>query len=456
MYRIPRIRQEQYYVSLVAYLGNCWQTTKKFVLLTSQTQPQVKQIYDNIKDELESNELLINDFGPFVAEPWNSRTLRVLNYNAQILPVSLGSEIRGIRKRADRPDLVIIDDVDSLSSTRSEDRRNKTINWFDRDIRQIGEKNSSFVIIGNLLHKQCLVSILKKKILDKQLRGEYREYPLKDSKDKCLWKSKYPTKEDLDRLEQSVIVRSTYLREYMLLVFDDETSVLTDSDFVYYDTLPQPSDGSRHVVTFIAIDPALGEKESSDSTAVVSAEAWVKDGISTLYFCPRYVNKRIKPVDTVNLVSEIYASCKALGQNVTILVENTSFQRLLVNLLTNIGINECDIKEISPGGKDKKMRLELVSPYISKGQVMFPVSVFEEPLTELKNVGTGMPDNLADAVVYAISGFSKYAMTSVPLPIIHFINPIRSYDFGYTNEDWADRDDRRLLKGLKTPRRIIG
>lgn len=283
---------------------------KRFVILSSQTQPQVKQIYENIKEELETNELLIHDFGPFMAKPWNDRTLKMLNYDAQILPVSLGSEIRGIRKRADRPDLVILDDIDSISSTKSQTRRDRTIEWFDRDIRQLVDKNTSFVVIGNLLHEECLVSILKQKITQNQLPGIYREYPLLTDSGKCLWPDKYPSKNDIEKLKNSALVESSWLREYLLKVFNDSTRILNYSDFQYYQTLPVPGDGSSHLMSLISVDPAISEKETADYTAVISGDVYRKDGKETLYIKPNFMNKRTKVTDTLQYIVNLYEILK--------------------------------------------------------------------------------------------------------------------------------------------------
>jgi len=50
---------------------------KKFILIASQTQAQVKQHFNNIKNELISNKLLKKDLGPFEEESdeWNSSSL---------------------------------------------------------------------------------------------------------------------------------------------------------------------------------------------------------------------------------------------------------------------------------------------------------------------------------------------------------------------------------------------
>lgn len=418
---------------------------KKFVVLSSQTQPQVKQIYDNIKEELESNQLLIKDFGPFIAKPWNDRTLRVLNYDAQILPVSLGSEIRGLRKQADRPDLVILDDVDSVTSTRTRERRDKTIEWFDRDIRQLGDINTNFVIIGNLLHEECLVSVLKKKILDKEIPGVYREYPLLDENNKCIWPDKYPTWDTVEKLRKSVIYETTWDREYLLRIFNDKTRIINYKDFDYYDSLPTAGSGAEHTMTLIAIDPAVGESEDSAFTAIVSGEVYRIGGKYYLFVNPYFINERLKVPQMLSRLKEMYSSLNISGIPAIVLVENITFQKLLVDPIQNLGFNE--VLGVSPNGKDKKTRLEFVSPHIVNHVVKLPRNKCKEIVTQVVNIDYEKYLDLADAFVYLVKGFTDLSVKYSSNPVAVNVNWTTSIDL-FLHKDWADTEDERMFRRL--------
>lgn len=71
----------------------------------------------NIKRELESNDLLKNDMGPFVEqwEEWGSTSLYILKYNARSTAISTEQSVRGIRHGRYHPDLIIADDVEDMS-----------------------------------------------------------------------------------------------------------------------------------------------------------------------------------------------------------------------------------------------------------------------------------------------------------------------------------------------------
>ena len=103
-----------------AIIGN---QQKKYPLLIGQTQQQAKQMLANIKSELETNEVLIKDFGPFeqYADTWRADSLVLPQYGARISAISTGENIRGLRHKQTRPDLIICDDVEDADSVRSSD-----------------------------------------------------------------------------------------------------------------------------------------------------------------------------------------------------------------------------------------------------------------------------------------------------------------------------------------------
>ncbi len=149
---------------------------KKCVLIVSQTQSQVRTHFLNIKRELESNKFLGMDLGPFQenSEEWASFSLFLPKFNARIISASSEQSIRGLRHGANRPDLIICDDIEDLSSTRTKERRDKSYSWFTSEIIPLGEKHTKIVVVGNLLHEDSVLMRLMRNIDNNKLDGIYK------------------------------------------------------------------------------------------------------------------------------------------------------------------------------------------------------------------------------------------------------------------------------------------
>lgn len=191
---------------------------KKFILIVSKTQSQAKNHFLNIRDELEHNDLLKKDLGPFDADEtrWGQSSLVLPKMNAKITAISREQSPRGIRFGPNRPDLIICDDLEDSSSVQSKAGRDDTYEWFMSEVMPVGDSKTKVIVLGNLLHEDSLLMRLRTDILLKKSRGIFRVYPLLDDNNRILWPGKYPTKEEINTLETNILDKQTWEREYLL------------------------------------------------------------------------------------------------------------------------------------------------------------------------------------------------------------------------------------------------
>lgn len=161
---------------------------KKFVVIFCQTQAQAKQHMMNLRRELEDNDLLKKDLGPFRedSDEWGSQSLTFSNTDARITVASSEQSIRGLRHHENRPDLIICDDVEDINSTKTRDGRNKTYQWLRGDVIPAGDRNTRLIVVGNLLHEDSLLMRLKDDLKNESAEGVFLHFPLIDSKGACL------------------------------------------------------------------------------------------------------------------------------------------------------------------------------------------------------------------------------------------------------------------------------
>ena len=109
---------------------------KKHVVIASQTQQRSKDHLMNIRKEIEGNQLLSENLGPFSVgeDRWGATTLIIPAYKARISAISVEEGIRGLKEGPNRPDLIIADDIEDSSSVKTREIRDKTFNWFTGEL----------------------------------------------------------------------------------------------------------------------------------------------------------------------------------------------------------------------------------------------------------------------------------------------------------------------------------
>jgi len=150
----------------------------KYILLVGQTQEQARLMLKNIREELERNDVLRGDLGPFREEEdeWRNSSIVIGNYGAKITAVSVDQSVRGFRYGSHRPDLVICDDIEDVASAKTREGREKAYKFLKGELIPAGHPGTRIIVIGNLVHENCLLRRLKAEIEDGTQKGVYREY----------------------------------------------------------------------------------------------------------------------------------------------------------------------------------------------------------------------------------------------------------------------------------------
>jgi predicted phage terminase large subunit-like protein len=387
---------------------------KKFVVILSQTQDQSGQLFKNLKRELEENNLLKADLGPFQEDnDWNANSLVIPKYNARITIASTEQKIRGIRHRSYRPDLILADDVEDSNSVKTLEGRNKIYNWFTKEILPLGDNTTKFVVVGNLLHNDSLLMRLKQEIEAGTRSGIFRAYPLINASGKCLWRGKYPNKKAIEDEILKIGDKFSWHQEYLLQILDNREAVIEKK---WIHTYPNSPESIEEKYYAIGVDPAIKDTETADFTGIVSAKVVKReDSESTIYILPNPINAKMQAIEIPNCIKTLVSSFGGRF-SAKIYVESVAFQEMLIQSLKEDHFN---VEEFKPGMRDKRTRLIMVSSYIQSGKVLFPEKGAEELITQLLNFGFTEHDDLVDAFTTLIMKIINE--DNKPQPRIRFI-----------------------------------
>jgi predicted phage terminase large subunit-like protein len=382
---------------------------KHFAVLVNQTQSRGQQALLNIRQECELNNLLIEDFGPFVtaSSEWSNSTLVFPEYRARITAVSVSESVRGVRHGEFRPDLIVADDIEDVASSRTQEGRDKAWEFLNSELIPAGDRNTKIVMIGNLVHSDSVMMRVKERITDQRLDGVFRHYPL-ERNSLALWTGKYPDKASIDLLKKQVS-HVDFQREYMLKIISRDEQIVLPEWIQYWQEMP-----TKISEVLIAIDPAFSEKDTACKSAIIVGTIVGSGKQSKLYIHSFPFNQRCRQPKLIAEIEKIYAQVSKLC-TCKILVEQAGQQLGLIDSLKAQGLPVIGV----PIKGDKYARLSTSSLYIKDGSVLFPKQGNEELVNQLIFFGSEQYKDLADAFSlvtgYLIEKLSK------PMPQIFSI-----------------------------------
>lgn len=178
----------------------------KFTLIISATEQIAMPFLDMIKDELENNQLLLEDFGIYKGNRWNNNEIWIrgkFNVDACIMIRGIDGSLRGIHFKQFRPQLVLLDDLLKDDTAKSETKREQVKSTFTDVVIPIGTKETNILICGTVLHEEDLMSeLLAGKIPG--VRSIKKSAVISFSERDDLWgewEAKYNKLQDLNRIE---------------------------------------------------------------------------------------------------------------------------------------------------------------------------------------------------------------------------------------------------------------
>ena len=300
------------------------------IIIVSDTGDQAEMFLRAIKDELEANERLYEDFGLFYQKPrsgspnvWKACDITVIRHTRAKEPTIIcgGTGKRIVGRRAD---LIIVDDPLNDENTESERQRQKTLRWFRKTLTPIANPDTGkIIVIGTRKHPQDLHYELGhnkryKQFVFKAL-GEDGKTP--------LWPERWP-KEKLLR-EKDEIGSLVFAQEYQNEPISEETTFFRrgwiEKCYSYNTVMATHYNGEMPVFTgwdlSVVADKERAAAHDSDYTVGITI-ALGDDG--TRHILDIYRERGLTP-------AQVLAIIKAKARNfnpAVITIENNLFQCL--------------------------------------------------------------------------------------------------------------------------------
>jgi predicted phage terminase large subunit-like protein len=145
-------------IGTLAYpLRSAVECREPYIWIVSDTKHQAAAHLENIKTELVDNPRLAADFPQAAGQGpvWRSNSI-VLQNGVTIEAFGTGQRIRGRRRGAHRPTLIICDDLQNDGHIASALQRERSRTWFHGTLMKAGTSRSNVVNLATALHREAL------------------------------------------------------------------------------------------------------------------------------------------------------------------------------------------------------------------------------------------------------------------------------------------------------------
>ncbi|HIE5758983.1 TPA: phage terminase large subunit [Clostridium botulinum] len=438
---VPRGHAKSAYLSNILPVHQIVYKKRNYILIVSETEGMSRKFVEWVSDQLKFNQKLRDDFGILLhenkmANEQDNQEGFVTTNNIRVQSASIGKQLRGARHGAFRPDLVILDDLESSKNTNTKELRDKNLHWFNSVIMPIGDiTKTAFIYMGTLVHGQGLLpavlarSDFKGKIYsaivsepeypelwdklesilrdqentDREHDAEVFYYSNKERMDKgavTLWNDRF-TYFELMKIKVNVGSRA-FGSEYLNRPTDDETAIFKKNYMQFYDNkdLYYADGRPMNLEVYGFWDIAIGKNDRSDYNAIVTIGRDKRTGI--LYILDAWAGK-VPMHKALEVAIEKIQEYGHSAFGVETVQAQYDMYRQLRERLTKLGCYKTRVLAVNPKGK-KEDRIEQLEPLVEQGVIRFRQNqrLLLEMLEQFPNHDhDDLPDALASVVEIA-------------------------------------------------------
>ncbi|WP_260310252.1 phage terminase large subunit [Riemerella anatipestifer] len=137
----------------------------KFMLLVGETEPKAKKLLSGIQAQLQFNNRIKNDYGEkFSLGNWADGDFATSD-GVRFMSLGFGQNPRGAREQSERPDYIVVDDVDSKKSIHNDRIMREAVDYITEDVWGCFDSSEGsterFVFANNNFHKNSITNRLK-------------------------------------------------------------------------------------------------------------------------------------------------------------------------------------------------------------------------------------------------------------------------------------------------------
>lgn len=436
----PRGHGKSAYLSNVFPVHQVAYGLRRYILILSETDSLSKKLVEWVGDQLKYNQKLRDDFGEILS-PSKGKNDRdnqeaFLTHTGVLVETSsTGKQLRGKRNGAHRPDLVILDDLESSKNTNTAELRQKNLDWFNKVVIPIGEpKKTAFLYMGTIVHVDgLLVHALGRSDFETRKYSAIIEPPdrqdLWDEFEEILRNQENPdrledarafyqdNKVEMDKgvevlwagrwdyrslIEEKVNMGTrAFNSEYLNNPIDPDSQIFIPDNFLYFD-YGELHELKPYMDFYGAWDIALGKNNRSDYNAVIIVGRDRRTGV--IYVVDAWA-KKVPAHKALEVALEKIKKWQPKAFSVETVASQFDLYRQLKDLMMKKRVYTTKLLPLNSRTK-KEERIESMEPLFENGAIRF-MRHQRLLIEQLEQFPNGTNDDLPDTLQMAVNLATK-------------------------------------------------
>ena len=442
-YSMPRGHAKSTFVSNVFPIHQCYfdcatDGGRKYILIISETEDLSTKFVEYINSQLKFNKKLREDLGVIMNESKfdNKKDTGmefVTTKGTMVRAAGMGKALRGAMNGAYRPDLVILDDLESMANTNTKELREKNLHWYNSVIEPIGvEGRTAFLYVGTLVHGNGLLPDILTRI-----DYESRKYAaiVQEPDNMELWmhyceilddktdeerEAKADAfyeenREEMDKGWKTLWSRWTYSAlmkkkstlgtkafnsEYMNIAYDPDSQIFNEDNIIFFDDRDLIDQWGRRIPLDVYgfWDLAVGKgNKRDDYNAVVIIG---RDKLTGVMYVLDAWSAKVPAHKALAVAEQKISEWQPRLFGVETIQMQYEFYRQLQENIMKHGLYSTRLKACNPKAK-KEDRIQILEPLFETGYLRLKRSqrlLLEQLLVFPQGEHDDLPDALASAV----------------------------------------------------------
>ena len=366
---------------------------KQYLLVDSYSLQNSENILFDVAIELQTNRLLMNDYGKLYDENVEHKTKKrmgefIMANGVKFEAATTQKPLRGRAQGSTRPDFILFDDIENLVTASSPAITNKTRDHISEAVTGM-DVGGQVLYLGNYVSDTGIIHDLIARVDNKMIVPAIID-------NQPAWPDRYTMDTDVDgkinlARQKEKVGPLVFDREFMNIPHSEADRIFKKEWFQY---IPLNEVNAENV--YITIDPAVNTSKQSDFTGITINHV-TADGMWNI----EVLELKIGPLELIDNIFALYEKYNPVAIGIETMMYTQAIRPFL-DIEMRKRKRFLPIKELKHGGKKKEARIQGLEPLYNSRSVKHIEGLCQPLEDQLLRFPHLMHDDVLDALAYQL------------------------------------------------------